>query len=48
MIYIDGAKAIVSVVNRIKKFKPASVGDFDPDVPKSVYWEAVGACAGEW
>ncbi|KAM7312900.1 zinc finger BED domain-containing protein 4-like [Ixodes scapularis] len=38
--------AIVSVVNRIKKFKPASVGDFDPDVPKSVYWEAVGACAG--
>ncbi|KAM7290066.1 uncharacterized protein ISCGN_026739 [Ixodes scapularis] len=39
-------EAIVSV-NRIKKFKPATVGDFDPDVPKSVYWEAVGACAGE-
>ncbi|KAM7313019.1 uncharacterized protein ISCGN_002940 [Ixodes scapularis] len=42
----DGVLLFWIVVNRIKKFKPASVGDFDPDVPKSVYWEAVGACAG--
>ncbi|XP_040073197.2 uncharacterized protein LOC115324593 [Ixodes scapularis] len=46
VIYLDGAKAIVSV-NCIKKFKPASVEDFDPDALKSVYWKATGACAGE-